>query len=261
MDGQMDTLGETLAANIEFSVDGRKVSLQVQVPAGAVPARRILPLVHGLADMLVDMAVEAQAEPVSCAKGCGACCRQLVPISVTEARAIAALVQAMAEPRRGAVVARFAEACRRMEEAGLGEGLRDFSRIPRDQLIAFGLEYFRLGVPCPFLEDEACAIHADRPVICREFLVSSDPRHCADPHPQTTRRIALGARASHALPALEARDDAPGMPWLPLILALEWVAAHPDEKQAPGPQLLQSLFAALARRDLPLPPGLGGDAA
>lgn len=251
---------QTLNANIEFSVDGNKVSLQVQVPAGPVPARRILPLVNGLADMLVDMAVEAQAEPVSCAKGCGACCRQLVPISAAEARAIAALVQAMDDARREAVVARFAAACGRMEEAGLMARLRDFSRIARDELTAFGLEYFRLGVPCPFLEDEACSIHGDRPVICREFLVTSDPRHCADPRPQTVRRIELGARASHALPALEARGDAPGMPWLPLILALDWVAAHPDEKQAPGPQLLQALFGALAKRDLPLPPGLGGDA-
>ncbi|MGB7989271.1 MAG: YkgJ family cysteine cluster protein [Candidatus Methylophosphatis roskildensis] len=246
-----------LSANIEFSVDGRAVSLTVQVPAGPVSPQRLLPLAHALTNTIVDMAVEAQDEPVSCAKGCGACCRQLVPISTVEARAIHALVQAMEEPRRSTLIARFEDACRRMEAAGLMDRLRDFSRVARKDLVAFGLDYFGRGVPCPFLEDESCSIHADRPVVCREFLVSSDPRHCAKPSPQTVRRIELGARVSRALPALEAPESAPAMPWLPLILALEWAAAHPEERERPGPELLQALFGSLSGKDLPAPPGLG----
>lgn len=248
----------TVTANIEFSVDGRNVSLNVQVPAGQVSARRILPLVNRLTDMVVDMAVEAQDEKVSCSKGCGACCRQLVPISVVEARAIAALVREMDEPRRSQVLARFEEACRRMEAAGLTERLRDFSRIASaEEMMRFGLDYFYLGVPCPFLEEESCSIHAERPVICREFLVTSDASHCADPGPRTIRRIELGARISRALPRLESRKDLPRMPWLPLILALEWATANPEESQRPGPALLQALFGGLSGADIPAPPGLG----
>ena len=253
-----DQPGASLSANIEFTVDGRVISLTVQVPAGPVSPRRILPLVNRLTDVVVDMAVEAQDEKVSCSKGCGACCRQLVPISVVEARAIDALVQAMDEPRRGAVVARFADACRRMEEAGLMDRLRDFSRLASvDEMMRFGLDYFHLGVACPFLEDESCSIHGDRPVICREFLVTSDARHCADPGPQIIRRIDLGARISRALPSLEARTDLPTMPWLPLILALEWAAANPENSERSGTELLQALFGCLSGKDLPAPPGLG----
>lgn len=250
-----------LTANLEIAVAGRKIALQVDVPAGPVSPRRILPLAHGLTDVVVQASVDAQSAPVSCAKGCGACCRQLVPVSVVEARAIHARVGEMEEPRRSAVVSRFADACRRTDEAGLGERLRDFSRLPGAAAMnAFGIDYFRLGIPCPFLEDESCSIHRTRPAICREFLVTSDARHCADPQPDTIERIELGARVSRALPSLEGRSDTPGTHWLPLIHALVWVDAHPGETESPGPQLLQTLFSALARKDLPLPPGLGGDA-
>lgn len=251
------TPNELLSANIEFQVDGRAVALTVQVPAGPVSPTRLLPLAYGLASTIVDIAVDAQDEPVSCAKGCGACCRQLVPVSTVEARAIAALVQAMEEPRRSAVIARFEAACRQMEAAGLMDRLRDFSIIPKAELVAFGFDYLHRGVSCPFLEDESCSIHPDRPAICREYLVTSDARHCANPSPQTIRRVELGARVSRALPALEAPEIAPPMPWLPLILALEWAAAHPEDTERPGPQLLQALFGRLSGKDLPAPPGLG----
>lgn len=244
-------------AKIDFSVAGRTVSLQVQVPAGPVSPTRLLPLAYALTDTIVDMAVQAQPEPVSCSKGCGACCRQLVPVSTIEARAIHALVEALEEPRRSAVRARFVDACRTMETAGLMDGLRDFSRVAKQDLVAFGLAYFARGVACPFLEDESCSIHLDRPMICREFLVTSDARHCANPSAQTIRRIELDARVSRALPVLEAPQVAPAMPWIPLILALEWVDAHPDDSERPGPELLQALFGRLSGKDLPAAPGLG----
>ena len=247
----------SLTAKIDFSVNGRAVSLQVQVPAGPVSPTRLLPLAHALANTIVNMAVEAQSEKISCTKGCGACCRQLVPISTVEARAISGLVNAMEEPRRSAVIAHFEDACRQMEAAGLMDGLRDFSRIAEKDFIPFGLAYFGRGVPCPFLEDESCSIHRDRPVICREYLVTSDARHCADPSAHTIQRIELGARVSRALPALEAAKVAPRMPWIPLILALEWTASHPEDSERPGPQLLQALFGSLSGKDLPAPPGLG----
>ncbi len=47
--------------------------------------------------------------------------------------------------------------------------------------------YFHLGIACPFLEDESCSIHADRPISCREYLVTSPAVNCADPKPGIDR--------------------------------------------------------------------------
>ncbi|MEZ5279133.1 MAG: hypothetical protein R2770_01565 [Acidimicrobiales bacterium] len=36
-------------------------------------------------------------------------------------------------------------------------------------------------VACPLLDDGVCSIRPDRPLACREYLVTSDPKHCAPP--------------------------------------------------------------------------------
>ncbi|MBK8768524.1 MAG: YkgJ family cysteine cluster protein [Burkholderiaceae bacterium] len=239
------------SAAITFSLGGRTVSLQIQVPPGAVSPTRLLPLVHALTDMAVDATVQSLNEPVSCAAGCGACCRQLVPVSGTEARAIHALVHAMPPARRDAMLVRFRDAIEHLRQAGLLERLRGFDRLSDTERSAMGLDYFRARLPCPFLEDEMCSIHAERPVICREFLVTSDPRHCAEPSPATTRRVRLDARISRGLAALDAPPAERRAPtWIALTLALEWTDAQPAEATRPATQLLQDLFSHLSGQDL-----------
>ena len=72
----------------------------MSVPAGPTRLVELLPLVQHLANTVVAAAVEdvvEQGESISCKKGCGACCRQLVPISQVEARRIRDLVEEMPE--------------------------------------------------------------------------------------------------------------------------------------------------------------------
>src|SRR5687767_4295062 len=69
-----------------------------------------------------EMALErerAAGRAISCRAGCGACCRQLVAISVVEAESLAQLVAAMPEERAAVIRERFAAALKRLEEAGL----------------------------------------------------------------------------------------------------------------------------------------------
>ena len=88
-------------------------------------------------------------------------------------------------------------------------------------------------------------------MVCREFLVTSDPRHCAEPSPLTTRRVRLDARISRGLAALDA-PPSQGRPatWIPLTLALEWTEGQPAEAGRPGEQLLQDFFGRLSGQDL-----------
>ena len=112
-------------------------------------------------------------------------------------RSIAELVESLPEPRRSQVKARFEDAAKRLAEAGLLEKLRQPERWYREGYREFGLEYFRQGIPCPFLEDEACSIYPDRPVTCREFLVTyareklSEPCHRDD----SIRKVANACRS------------------------------------------------------------------
>ena len=238
-------------ATIELMIRSQKVTVQATVPTGLASARQILPFARTLTEAAVRVAENDTAKagaPVSCKKGCGACCRQPVPITQTEARVLADLVAVLPEPRRATVTARFADAVRRLDDAGLLAQLRERSDWADGERQKLGREYFELGVPCPFLDDESCSIHLERPLVCREFLVTSPAENCRTPFVGGVKRLELPmasafrtfARAASQLPA-----DAP-VPWVPLVLALEWSAANPEPPPSrSGTDFLRDTFAMM----------------
>ncbi len=212
---------EHIRATLDLRLGGAPMQLAVSLPRGAVPLEAVLPNFHRLADAVGDVgtaAVGRQGATISCRKGCGACCRQPVPVSVAEARALAALVDAMPEPRRSAVRARFAAARAALEAKGV---LAKFAAAADPDLDAAGGEYFRAGLACPFLEEESCSIHLDRPVACREYLVTSPAANCADPRREAITPVPLPAHVGRALRTLDRQHGAPGQGWMLLVLALD----------------------------------------
>jgi len=197
-----------------------------------------------LDDRLVGMAAQAEAKanrPVTCAKGCGACCRQAVPLSPAEAWMLADQVAAYPAERRETILARFAEARARLSAAGFGE--RSLAGAGRAEMERLGVDYFRLGIPCPFLEDEACSIHAHRPSACREFLAVSPAEYCSDPGSRPVRNVPMAASMTDALSRLCASVLGGEPTTIPLTLALDWAAAHREEgRQRFDALLLMSAF-------------------
>src|SRR6185436_5816495 len=134
-------------ATLRLKVGDLSIAHPITVPNAAVPATAVLPALQGLVNDVVKAAEAGRT--ISCRKGCGACCRQLVPISRTEGEALLALIEAMPSERRKAVRARFAAAEAAIVQAGLAER---GARSDREMSVA----YFALRVPCPFLEEESC---------------------------------------------------------------------------------------------------------
>src|SRR5262249_41114577 len=104
-------------ATLRLKIGDLDIAHPLTVPNAPVPASAVLPALRGLVNAVVGAAETGKA--ISCRKGCGACCRQLVPISRTEGEALLALVEAMPKERRKAVRARFADAERRITAAGV----------------------------------------------------------------------------------------------------------------------------------------------
>jgi Fe-S-cluster containining protein len=241
---------ETRTATVGMNISGRSVQAEITVPAGPTALRQLVPLFNSLTDLAVQIAVEdaeRNGAAVSCRKGCGACCRQLVPVSYLEARWIADYVKGLPEPRRSTIRARFKEALQKAEDAGMLEKLCEPQAFDVEEVIPFGLSYFGLGIPCPFLEEESCSIHPDRPLICREFLVTSPAENCAQPLAETTERMEVPGRLSTIVAQLEEETPGPMRPWVPLILALAWDETHPDPTPLrPGPEWVEEFFARIA---------------
>lgn len=152
------------------------------------------------------------------------------------------VVDHLPEPRRSIVKQRFIDARRRLEAEApaLLDLLLHPQDRPRDQLASLGDDYFRLGIACPFLENESCSIYADRPVDCRQYLVVSPARHCAE----------------HNSPHVRAITPWGGpVEWVVLALAPDFVSEHPAEPPPrAGPEIVEEFFARFGRVAPDAPP-------
>jgi Fe-S-cluster containining protein len=220
-------------ATLRLTMGSLRIAHAITVPNRAVAAAEILPALQGLVNAVVDAA--AAGKDVSCRKGCGACCRQLVPVSRSEGERLLRVVDALPAERRGKLTARFVDAERRIAEAGLVERAGRSDRT-------LSAAYFALGLPCPFLEDESCSIHPERPLVCREFLVTSPAELCAGPAQEGVTPVAV-PKVSLAARALQ--DD--GDDWFPLALLMAWARERPRKgTRRPGPEWVQRFLAKLA---------------
>jgi Fe-S-cluster containining protein len=219
-------------ATLRLKVGDLAIAHPITVPNAPVAAAAILPALQGLVNEVVG-AAEAGKE-ISCRKGCGACCRQLVPISRTEGEALLALLEAMPKERRKAVRARFAAAEAAITQAGLAER---GTRSDRELSVA----YFALGVPCPFLEEESCSIHRDRPLVCREYLVTSPPELCAGPTQEGVTPVPVPKLSLAARRLQDEQDD-----WFPLTMLMAWSRNRPvGGKRRPGTEWVQRFLKGL----------------
>jgi Fe-S-cluster containining protein len=146
------------------------------------------------------------------------------------------------------ILHRFAAARRRLEEKGMWQRLCDRQAWPEEGVSDIGLEYFHLGIPCPFLEDESCSIHVDRPLTCREYLVTSPAENCSRPAPGLIDWVLMPAKVWVAAARCEPGERAGNyVNWVPLIQALDWAANYPDSPaERNGPELLRHVLERLA---------------
>ena len=167
-----------------------------------------------------------------------------MPVSQPEARRLAGLVAALPEPRQSEIRARFSAAQQQLSAAGLVHRLQ----WPDEEPQSLAVDYFRQWIACPFLDDESCSIYADRPLVCREYLVTTPAANCSQPLLAPVVRVMLAGRVSVAMGQLEATTSERGVWWMPLTLALAWAEANTDEP-APRPalELLRELVSWVTR--------------
>jgi Fe-S-cluster containining protein len=212
---------------VHLETPGWAITAGLAVPREPASLEVWLPFLQAIASQIAAKAraaSDASGRPVSCSNGCGGCCRQPVSISLIEARALANLVAQMPEPRRQEVRRRFAEGQARLAQSGVlaGDHSAPAPEFPlattaSQRLIA---AWFALQIVCPFLEDESCSIYEDRPLICREHMVTTPASACSRPFREAVDWIELRVRIADAL--VRATAKLAGLPavTVPLMTSL-----------------------------------------
>jgi hypothetical protein len=120
--GKQDAGQELVTVEFALSLGEDRVGMSAVVPAGQTNLTQILPVIRGLDDSLI-AGISSQLSkagfPVSCKAGCGACCRQMVPLSIFEAEALAEWIRSLPEEQQQALAQRFSDALRKLSAAGL----------------------------------------------------------------------------------------------------------------------------------------------
>ncbi len=182
-------------------------------------------------------------KPISCRAGCGICCRQRVPIAEFEAHRLRRLVESMPEPRRSEIIARFYASEVRVREAGADVLYDDSEQMSIEEMTRRAGSYFRLMIPCPFLENESCSIYEERPLKCREYLVTSPAANCADPELLPVVGLPQPLAVYMTTLFLDEESRGPGIRWVPLNQLMSWTDSHsPAAPEKTGPELLQEFM-------------------
>lgn len=205
----------------------------VDVPAETCRPDDVVSALHQLADAIS----LTNAADASCGAECGVCCRQLVPVTIPEVGFLQRVAADQPPDRRQQIRQLAARANDALRTNGF-EPPEELSGRSRHEARTLGQRWFRLGIPCPFLVEESCSIYEQRPLICREYLVTSPPSACATPGRRLIKRtvspVSVWSRVTRSAP------DHPR--WLPMSAAL--TTDVPAGEPLAGPDQLTRLLVA-----------------
>jgi Fe-S-cluster containining protein len=150
--------------------------------------------VLGVIEQKLEQDTREMGRSISCSKGCAVCCRlYFITASLQECEAIVYYLYQHEE-----ILQLFLKAYP-VWKTGMAKIERTFNRIcqlssktilgretpeERELFLTESQKYAAARVACPFLQDEACSIHAARPYVCAGVVSVSPAPWCdpADPH-------------------------------------------------------------------------------
>ncbi len=240
---------------VHLPIVGASAEVVLPVPGGKGNMTVVLPAARKLSQTMMATAVKAgekAGRKVSCKAGCTACCYQLIPVSLAEAKSIVTALGKLPAAKQKAIKKRFEQLLARLEQEGMVSPKGDEPRVAlvskhgsdaSERWSDVNGRYFELDLACPFLENDRCSIYDERPFVCREYLVTSDPKHCDELDARVVP-VPRAAYLTYAVAAMIETLDGIRPAAIPLPLALEWMAARGDEllTQHDGKELLETFL-------------------
>ncbi len=252
-----ETTHETVSVDFTVGIGDESFKATAVVPAGQCNLTQLLPVIQALDDSFIAGVASQASEAglhVSCKAGCGACCRQMVPLSIFEAEDLTAWIRSLPEERQQELAQRFHKSLLKLKAGGLIERMvTDDWLAESESARQLALDYLYQRVPCPFLEDESCSIHPIRPLACREYLVSSPAQYCADPATLQVAPIRMPLYFSRILNAIGAMVEGDSRGWIPLVFLFAWMKSGAQPGSAisgTGPQVLYEFVRCMSEAKL-----------
>ncbi len=155
--------------------------------------------------MAQKLAEEAQAagKAVSCGRGCSHCCKLFVVGSLQECEAIAYYLYTHEPamrlflrnfPHWNDRILKIESSFRRMNALHASITGGGASEEEQHQFDAECDTYAAAGIPCPFLDNDACSIYEVRPYVCARLAAVTPSEWCKAGHPRQHEAMNLKAQ-------------------------------------------------------------------
>jgi Fe-S-cluster containining protein len=191
--------------NFELDIFDTPVQLAISFTPGPAKLADLVPPARLLCDELAGAFarnVQTHGQTITCHKGCAHCCRYLVPVSAAEAFRMKDEILAIPTARRTAAVNSSLLAAGRILNSkipNLTAGQNAGPQTSNSHLHNISDWYRGLKLTCPFLANEACTIYQQRPLVCREYMVTSPATMCEGDSHANARVVRLGVSVAEAL--------------------------------------------------------------
>ncbi len=227
---------------IDFEIDvlGEPIHFCINVEQKQAKLSDIIPLARTISEKLSLAVVEElrrNGTIVTCHKGCSACCSYLVPLSVPEAFRLREEVLAMPEERARNTLQLCLDSAKRIldskfQEYGANELTHKNTPIRINQLSKW---YAELKLTCPFLSDGICTSYEQRPIACREHLVTSSALLCEAQQADEPDVVKMPVSILECVGQLTAELEQSDVEAVMLPLALPWAQENLERSERTWP--------------------------
>ncbi len=196
------------------TIHNAKHQFSLSIPDHSITIDEFIKPLYELCDFIIDL--ELSHTSSSCKKRCSVCCNQLIPLASGEIIHLFNVQNSLPGLRQKEIETKIKHITGKVEK----------NKKTKQNNISFDNYYFQLGLPCPFLENDACSIYSQRPFVCREYHVRSSPLKCVNPYLENPVRVAKGINLGALVTVFCARLFGFSNLPIPLFHYIEWTSFH-----------------------------------
>ena len=194
--------------DFELQLYGQRVCFQMDVPDAAFSLSDIVPMASAISDRITGAVIDkfqSDGAQISCEKGCSACCSYLVPLSIPEVFWLEEIILGKGKSTSRQLMRTCLLAARsilKQKPPGMYSCEAGNQAEQRTvDISAVADWYSNLKIECPFLLNGICVVYEQRPLVCREHLVTVLPQLCRKKN-GLARAMDMPVRVSTALSQL-----------------------------------------------------------
>lgn len=174
---------------------------------------------------------------IPCRKGCSACCSYLVSLSIAEVLRLQSEFLLFPADERISIL----RSCVDVASKLLKQNTTQLSNLGDSQLSEW---YMELGIQCPFLSNGLCRIYEQRPLACREHIVTSPSAWCGGggSHKPHIVQLPVSILASPGMLVAKLEHSEIQAVMLPLALISNDAFSAPSKQTWPAIQMVNLFF-------------------